>query len=370
MWAGLFLLLAVLAVLASRGLWSGLVADLLGFGPDSAPQGTILWQTSCVPGTVSSVNSAGKVLLVSPAQGGDGAAAGPSTLAVAAEGAVTLVATISEAVLAAGYFDPALGTLPSGKSYGADDWRVATVRSDPPEDDGLLREEVGLTEPGTGPALVYSVADAVVTSACAWADDAELLLGLFRPGLKGEPKAEVMAVGPGSEALWSRELGPAAVHRLVARPGTGFVAAATPKTLALLDSRGNLLWSKTLRTPITDLGLQSRGGPVVISGGTLLVYDRRGNLIWRKRSRTPLLALDCSADRIAVAMATGVAVYDEDGLERWRLATATAPTEVDLDPDGELLSVVLGSGSLVVARAPGSGGLRGGDSDLGGQLGP
>ncbi len=429
-WIGFFLLLAVIAVLASRGLWSGFVADLLNLGPQSAPQASILWQAPCSPGSLCTVNSDGGVLLVSPGGAGDGQGGKPINLAEASDGAVVAIAKLDTPVLAAGYFDPGLGSLPSHRPYGTGDWRVVSVRvkggagadagvagagadsaeagaggaetgaggagagadgaetgaggagagtdgaetgaggagagagspeaaggedGDVPSDGrpALLREDVLRLEPVGGEDVVFRSTDAVATAACAWADEAEVVLGLYSLGRSGDPEGVVLAVGAGGETLWSHAVGPDPVHRVVARPGTGFVAAATPSVLALFDSHGNLLWSKSMRTPITDLALQSRGGPAIIAGGSLLVYDRRGNLIWRKQTRAPLRAVACAAERIAVATDTGVAVYDEDGLERWSLACASAPTDVALDPGGDLLATVLDTGTLVLARGPG-----------------
>lgn len=364
-WVGLFLLLAVVAVLASRGLWSGFVADLLNLGPQSAPQGTLVWQATCAPGSTCAVGQGNRVLVVSPA-----AADGQSATAVAeaAGGTVTGIMSLESTVLDAAYYDPALTEPVGGGTYGAGDWRILTVREAAAQPGGsgvsgdsgsaetagppFITEEVLRLEPASAAKPVYLSTDAIVTSACGWVDEALAVIGLFDPGLKGDPRGMVVAVGGGGEVLWSRTVGRDPVHRVVARPGTGLIAAASPNTLALLDSHGNLLWSKTMRTEITDLALGSRGGPVAVCGKTLVVYDRRGNLVWRKQASGPLRAVACAADRIAVATPDGAAVYDEDGLERWSFPSS-APTDLDLDPSGDVLALVLETGTLVLARAPG-----------------
>ncbi len=357
-WAGIFLLLAAVAAVASRGLWSGLFAGLFGLGPETAPQAKVLWQAPCAQGATCSVGSDGRVLLVStpaPAQAGETGAAEPATrLDVAEAGSVRAVLERPATALTLDFFDPALAEPPGDRSYTASDWRLVTVK--PGEATGtpaLVREEVSCVETGGVTTQAYASDQAVVTAACAWVDEANLLLGVYRTSGPDAGTGCAVAVDVAGKELWSRPVGDGPVHRVTARPGTGLVAAATPRVLALLDSHGNLLWSKKLRQDITDLGLQSHGGPAVIAGGVLLAYDRRGNLIWRKEGQEPFRALACAGDRIAVAGASGVSVFDEDGLERWSLATASRAVCVALDAEAGYLAVVLDSGTLVLAERPG-----------------
>jgi len=179
-------------------------------------------------------------------------------------------------------------------------------------------------------------------------------VALYRPGSSGQPQSRVVAVGGAGQEVWSREAGREPVHRLATGTGTGFVAVATPRGLLFLDGRGNLLWSKTFRAPVSDVAIQSHGGPALIVGGKLESYDRRGNLLWRKEADSPMRALDCAAGRLAVTTDGGVKVYDEDGLERWTLATAAPAQRVALDPTGNLVAVTLEPGTVVVASAPGT----------------
>lgn len=361
-WTGLFLLLAIVAVVSSRQLWSGLAASLFNLGPGSVPQATVLWRATCPPEATCALGSAGKVLLVTTTQSGDGVAA-ETSLTLAVNGETTAILTEPGIPLAAGFYDSGLAEPPGGPAYTADDWRVVVARSmrggtvegaGSAQNGGLLAEDVLCLESGGGRSVAYSAGDAVVTSAYPWVDEANVLVGLGVPDASGNLEGKLLAVSAGGEAFWARSVGRAPVHRVAARPGTGFVAAATPKSVALFDSHGNLLWSRSLKTPITDLAIQSHGGPAVIAGRTLLVYDRRGNLTWRKEGRTPLKAVVCAADRIAVASGDGVWVYDEDGMEKWGLACSASPSSLALDPTARLVAVVLESGTLVVAQAPGA----------------
>lgn len=380
-WTGLFLVLAVAAVVATRGLWSDLVAGLFNLGPVSAPQGSVLWQAPCSPGSMCSVSSAGEILLAGPIGGPvDGNAVGEGggnpTGAAGAGGAETCLSLVSDAEtttiltrsgtsLAIAFFDPALTDPVGGLVYSLSDWRAITVRAVSAGDAGAGAapggegggaggEEVFCHEPSGGRAPLRVTEGAIVTAACPWADEIDILVGLFSPGLSGDPQGSLAGFGPGGEELWSCSMGEKPVHRVAARPGTGLIAVATPDTIALLDGHGNLLWTKTQRTDVTDLAMYSRGGPVVVAGNTLLVYDRRGNLIWKKVGRTPFRAVACAAQRIAVAGEEGVVVYDEDGLEKWVLTCAEAVRDIALDPEGRLLAVVLESGAVMLAQAPGT----------------
>lgn len=368
-WVGLFLLLAAVAVLASRGLWGDLVAELLHLGSQSAPQGSVLWQAPCPPGSLLSVSADGRVLLAFPTSGGADTAASAATprarIAEVSAGVTTVIGDVDGSVLAVSYYDrsppatAAAAAVAGGAGGGPapGEWRAIVVRDmvpTAPDQPVLLEEEVSRPGPGLGAAVLYRASGTVITAGHPWVDDALALLGAYDPSAGAEGKGSVLAVDDGGRVLWSRAVGPGPVHRLTARSGTGYVAAATPRLVALLDNRGNLLWSKTFREKVTDLALGSRGGPVVITGGELSVYDRRGNLIWRKRSREPLRAVACAAERIAVADAGGLVVYDEDGLERWSLACASAPVDLALAPTGDLAAVVLETGTLVLAGAPGA----------------
>jgi hypothetical protein len=369
-WTGLFLALAVVAVVATKGLWTELMASVLNLGPVSAPQGSVLWQAPCSPEAVCAVNSAGKVLLAvsAPGEGSDAGVAGSgggaeTSLFAVENGKTTVISRESGTTLAMAFFDLNLTGPLDGVARSEDDWRAVTVRSsdsrssDPGSSDEVEtepHEDVLCREPGLGQAQRFQTKGDIVTAACSWVEEANLLLGAFSMGFSDDPKGLVIGVGPNGEELWSRPIGEKPVHRLATRPGTGLIAAATPDTIALLDGKGNLLWSKTLRTQITDLAVYSKGGPVVVAGGTLLVYDRRGNLIWKKSGRTLLSAVACAGQRIAVAGDAGVVVYDEDGLEKWILTCAGRPGDIALDPEGLLLAAVLESGAVILAQAPGT----------------
>ncbi len=416
-WAGFFLLLAAIAVVASKNLWSGFGAGLLGFGSGEAPQGSVVWQASCSPTSVCSLASGGEVLIaeVSP----DNGDAGPSvTLRQVVAGRATTILSAEGSLLAASHSEPGF-VLRDGSPVDAGLWRVVLARArkaeeaggaeaaveqggaggqgrvggagaadagsgsasspegasaasasqgaalaeggaspgqsaGPPAEDGssnfLLEEAAWLDE--TGARGASRTSGGVLTAGLAWLDDATIAAAIYCP--KGASAAEgvVMAIGPDGSVLWTHDVGHAPVHRLASRSGTGLIAAATPGSLALLDGGGNLLWSKSMRDKIIDLGLQSHGGPAVIAGDRLLSYDRRGNLLWRKNIG-PARALACLGDRIAVATVKEIVVYDEDGLERWSLACAAAPTDLAIDPGGAFVAVVLDSGTLILAQAPG-----------------
>ncbi len=389
-WAGLFLLLAGAGVVISRHLWPGLAGTLFNLGPASLPQAAVLWRASCPPDAGCALGPSGKVLLVTGAAGaggsggggsGGGAAGGgvttgdaaPQTgLLMAVNGETTAILTEPGQPLAWGFFDPALAEPPDGRVRAGDSWRVVLARAggggpagsgqvgesagsgEASAPDGFLSEEVLCVEAGGSRVLAFTSGNGVATAACAWVDEANLVLGLYAQNADGNLEGKLIAVGSGREALWTHSVGRAPVHRVAALPGAGFVAAATPTTVGLFDSHGTLLWSRTLKTPIRDLALHGHGGPVVAAGDTLLVYDRRGNLIWRKKARSPLRAVACAGGRIAVAGDDGVAVYDEDGMARWALACPSPPVSLDLDREAKLLAVVLESGTLVVAQAPGA----------------
>ena len=362
-WSGLFLLLALVAVVASRGLWSRALSNLLNLGPASVPQASVLWQAPCPAGSSIALSAAGQVLVVTSL-----AESASTSVAVAADGTVTTVTSVPGLPLTAAFYDPGFTEPPGGRAYSAADWRAVIVRqaqlpaaaadAAPGEQlaaggAGIFAEEVYCLETAGVGAPVYVATGAVVTAACPWVDQAELILGVYDPGGSADPEGSVVAVGSGGVKLWAHSMGPVPVHRVTGRPGTGFVAAATPESVALLDGRGSLLWTRKLKTPAVDLAIQSHGGPVVVTSGAILAFARRGNLVWKKTSKEPLRAVACAGYRIAVAAGASVVVYDEDGLEKWSLACSAGVLDVGLDPTGKLAAALLESGTLVLARGPG-----------------
>jgi hypothetical protein len=363
-WTGLFLLLALVAVVASRGLWSRALSSLLDLRPASVPQASVLWQVPCPAGSSIALNVAGQVLIVTSQ-----AESASTSVDVAADGTVTTVTAVPGLPLTAAFYDPGFTQPPGGRAYSSADWRAVIVRqaqltaaaadAAPEEqlvagDAGSFAEEVYCLEAaGVGAAPDYVAPGAVVTAAYPWVDQAEIILGVYDPGGSADPEGSVVAVGSGGVKLWAHSLGPVPVHRVTGRPGTGLVAAATPEIVALLDGRGSLLWTRKLKAPAVDLAIQSHGGPVVVSSGSVLAYDRRGNLVWKKTSREPLRAVVCAGYRIAVAAGACVVVYDEDGLEKWSLVCSAGVLDVALDPTGKLAAALLESGTLVLARGPG-----------------
>lgn len=389
-WTGLFLLLSTVAVLASRNLWPGVAENLLGLGPPSPPQASIVWQAETLADAMCSVNAAGDVLLASPGgKAADGGATRPTAVGLASAGKTTLLFTSPASLLAAAFYCPVAVETPEGMTRTSSDWRVilaggagkaggetsgssgvesgvATGRassepgdtagsnsSDGSGEGGFLIEEALAVEPGGQPVPVFRAKGSVITAAAAWADGASLLLGLYAPAVAGDAEGRVIAVGSSGEELWSHAVGTSPVHRLATRPGTGFVAATTPNSVTLFDSHGNLLWTRTLRAGIIAVAVQSHGGPAVIADGKLWVYDRRGNLVWRKQAASPMTSLATGGNRIAVAAGREVIAYDEDGLERWSLTCAATPTALSLDPEAVTVAAVLDSGRVIVARVPG-----------------
>jgi hypothetical protein len=357
-WIGLFLLLAVVALAISQDLWTDLARNLIGTERRPVPQGAILWQAQCPSGAIVSVNSWGVLLLAHHSGGEEGQArkvtfrrltARDNTVLAVSEGSPVAVAFRNrEAAPPDEAADPA-----------GEEWRGVVVR---PLADGPAGAPGGFPGPAeqiiwvgqdSGAAEAYVSHGAVVTAAYPWVEGARAVFGLYYPDMGTGPQSAVVAVGEAGQELWTRAIDRLPVHRVVSRPGSGFIAAATPGTVALLDSRGNLLWSKTIRSKVTDVALQSHGGPAVISGRRLLVYDRRGNLLWRKDAEDPLKAVACAGNRIAVAHGARVVVYDEEGLARWSLTCPEAAVEIALDAEAGLVAVVLESGAVIVARAPG-----------------
>jgi hypothetical protein len=347
--------LLVVAAAVSRNLWTDLAGGLLGLGRQPLPHGEVLWRAEVPVGALFCLDSSGTAYLAYEPPGGTAAASGTRVLAVSASGSGESLLDAPGSPLALGLEEVAAegaGDPPPSRSL-----RVVLVR---PADGAPVCEELLWLEAfglGGGAEVAYRTDRAVVTSAAAHADGPSVVAGLYVPDPAGDGVAEgrVIALGPGGQELWAVTMDRHPVHRVAARPGTGFIAAATPERVALFDSRGHLLWSKRFPSGVTDLALQSHGGPAVVSVGRLLSLDRRGNLVWRKEAEAGIMALSCAADRIAVATGGGVVVYDENGLARWWVPCDGSPVEVSLSPCGRLVAVVVDSETLVVARAPGRG---------------
>jgi hypothetical protein len=336
------------AVLASRGLGPGLLDAVLNLKPDSVPEAAPIWQAESPGAFACSVDSAGRVLVLSKGSGG-APQPGTVTVSVVTAGTGTVALSVAGSLLAAGFRDSSLVLAPDGDPVEADEWHL--VLASPA---GFLSDDVMcLDEAGTEVARFRTDGE-IATSGCCWADESSMVIGLYRPASSEQKQGAVVAIGADGHELWRRSMGKEPVHRVASRPGTGFIAAAGPGLVVLLDSHGNLLWSKDIRAPVADIAVQSHGGPAVSAGNDLLVYDRRGNLVWRKRGSSPIIDLDCSAKRIAVARPDEVIVFDEDGMERWRLTCQEAPVSVDLDPEGLRVAAVLESGVVLLAQAPGS----------------
>ncbi len=353
-WTGLFLLLLVVAAAVSRDLWADLGGGLLGLGGQALPQGRVLWRAEVPAGALFCLDSSGTAYLAYEPPGGAAPAPRTRVVAVSASGSEKSLVDASGSPLALGFEEFPAGEA-DGESPPACSLRVVLVRA---ADGAPVSEELLWLEPlgsGDGAEVAHRTERAVVTSAAAHADGPSVVAGLYVSDPAGEGVAEgrVIALGPGGQELWAAKMDRRPVHRVAARPGTGFIAAATPERVTLFDSQGHLLWSKRFRSGVTDLALQSHGGPAVVSAGRLLSLDRRGNLVWRKEAETGITALSCAADRIAVAIGGGVVVYDENGLARWWVPCDGSPVEVSLSPCGRLVAVVVDSGTLLVAEAPG-----------------
>jgi len=376
-WTGLFLLLALVATVASRDLWPELIEDLLGAARRSTPPGLILWRTHCPAGTVAAVDGSGSVLVIPAA--GDGpalllSAESRDEVPLPADGTPLAVA-VRESQAAVPSSEP--GAPPSV-------WRVVVAAAAPGERDGTGSGQDAASTEGTSagagregggtflweriswhdmvidpaaPAVGGGALDTcgeTATSASASVDGAEIAVGLYVPDATDEPRGVVVAVGPAGQRLWSRTVGDRPVHRVAGRPRTGFIAAAACDRVTFLDTRGNVLWSTSFRGGVTDLALQGHGGPAVLTGDRLVVLDRRGNLLWRKKFETPVRALACAGERIAVAWGHEVLVFDEEGMERWSISADASVLRVVLGPAGEVAAVFLESGDLMVVCAPGT----------------
>ncbi len=361
-WTGLFLLLLVVAAAVSRDLWADLAGGLLGLGRQALPQGRVLWTAEVAAGALFCLDSSGTAYLAYEPPGGAPPAPRTRVVAVSASGSEESLADVSGSPLALGLEE--VEEVPAGETDGESpptrSLRVVLVGTGGGD---LVSEELLWLEPlgsGDGAEVAHRTERAVVTSAAAHADGPSVVAGLYVPDPAGEgvPEGRVIALGPAGQELWAAKMDRRPVHRVAARPGTGFIAAATPERVTLFDSQGHLLWSKRFRSGVTDLALQSHGGPAVVSAGRLLSLDRRGNLVWRKEAETGITALSCAADRIAVAAGDGVVVYDENGLARWWVPCDGSPVEVSLSPCGRLVAVVVDSGTLLVAEAPGREGGR------------
>jgi len=352
-WTGLFILLAAGGIVLTRGLWAGALAALLNVRAEDIPQADIVWTCPGPAGSLCAVSPSGRVLLVGPPpNAGDGTLTGVTVIEA---GRPSPVASFEGLGLEVSFFPSGFQAPPGGRAYTPEDWRLLVARTPPTDTRSWLTDEVICIETGGKVVATCKVAGAVVTAACAWVDEADILLGLFEPAADPDERSRVIALAPDGTELWSRCLGSAPAHRLAARPGTGFVAAATLDTVALLDSHGTRLWAVTLRTSVTDMALGSRGVIAVATDTTLLAYDRRGNLMWRKRFPSTVRATAAAGGFVAAATDRGVTVYDEDGLAKWHLTCAASPRDIAFDQSGRFLAVVCESGVVILARAPGSG---------------
>jgi len=356
-WTGLFLLLAVVATVVSRNLWPDLVEELLGTVRVSTPPGLVLWEAECPDAGLISVDSGGRVLVV-PQRGG-------AVLLLDRGSPEKLGLPLPGTVLAVSVKGPPAGALAEEGPPPAV-WRVV-MAAPAGGADTFLSERLfwhdiassGAEVPPAEGSLVTQ--DEAVTAACGEVDGAEVAAGLYEPGLSGDPRGSVIAVGAAGQRLWSRVLGDQPVHRVAGRERSGFVAAATPERVFFLDTRGNLLWSKSFKEGVTDVALQSHGGPAVASGELLASYDRRGNLLWRKRFESPVRFVASAGGFIAAAWGREVLVFDEEGVERWSVSAEARPTAVALDPTGKVAAILLDSGRLLVTQAPGTSAVGGED---------
>lgn len=351
-WAGLFLLLVIFALIISRDLWAGLFEILLGRGPRPVPQAAVDWESECPAGVHLALTPSGVALLAYPTSGDrpDGSPGVPTaSIALVSGGTYSTRLSRPGSPVGVAFRPPDLSG--TGTAPAEAEWVVVLARSWD-EAPGQPGERAVAVAPGGGERDIYALPGAVVTVARGWFDGAGFIVAFYFAGVASPAQGLIVAVGDAGQELWSRVVDSLPVHRVAVRSGVPFVAAATPNTLALLDARGNLLWSKTIRGGISDIALQSHGGPAVVAGGKLFVYDRRGNLLWKKTGAA-MVSVACAAKRIAVAGPDGVMVYDEDGLEKWSLACPSPALDVELDWEAGLVAVVLDSGRLVVARAPG-----------------
>lgn len=362
-WVGVFLLLATVAVVGSRELWLSRVRELLGIGVGSVPQAEIVWKVDLAPSPLIITVSDGCVLAVCRAAPGEtagddtGPAATTQVVQLGRDGTAAVLSTMPGTPLALEWHSQETGATGDAADSGSADWWAGTATWAPVGDDpaGPFAETLVWVR-GSSSAAAFST-PAVITAAALSGPADVTLVAVFHPAAEQESSAALVAVGAAGEELWSTTTGSDPVHRIAAEQAAGagsFVAVASPRELMFLDGRGQLLWTRSQRHPIIDIDIQSHGGPVLGVGGELLSYDRRGNLLWRKEVGESVTALDCSGGRIAAASGTLVAVFDEDGLERWNLVCAAPVVGLALGPTGDALGVSVASGQLIVARAPGS----------------
>ena len=357
-WIGLFLLLAVVALAVSQDLWSEVARGLLSTERRPVPQGTVLWQAPCPVDALVSVNSWGVLLLAYREEGATHHSSRVTLRQVTARDETVLAVDI-ERPLALAFRNREAASPDEAPLDGAEDWRAIVIRplvlsgGDASRGFSGPAEQLISLGPDSDQTEAYISQGAVATAAYLWADGFRAVLGLYQPDLGSGSRSIVVAVDDSGREQWSRLIDRLPLHRVVSRPGSGFIAAASPEVFALLDVRGNLLWTKNMRSKVVDLALQSHGGPAVISGRRLLVYDRRGNLLWKKDADELLTAVACAGQRIAVAHGATVAVYDEEGLLRWSLTFSSKVVNLELDAEASLAAVLLDTGNVVVTRAPG-----------------
>ncbi len=151
--------------------------------------------------------------------------------------------------------------------------------------------------------------------------------------------------------LWEYDTGVDVYGVGITEDGEMILAGSSDFNLYAFDKTGEVLWQYELFGAVNDISLTPNADRIVATSfvtpnGTVYLFDSKGRLIWKKTLEAPAWGADISSDGETIALSLGndkIRILDKNGNTEWEYETrhsAWGVWEIGLKPDG---GVVAGS---------------------------